>query len=114
MKKLLELRQEKTALKTRMRSIMDKTTEEKRNLNVDEGKQFDELRAKAESLDTDISRLEVLADEERSQPGKPVDGKKVSNDELRHYILTGETRALSTAVGVIPSFPISIKRLCAS
>lgn len=99
MKKLLELRQEKNALKTQMRSIMDKATEEKRNLNADEGKQFDELRAKAESLDTDISRLEALADEERSQPGKPADGKTVSNDELRHYILTGETRALSTAVG---------------
>ncbi|WP_198292514.1 hypothetical protein [Erwinia tracheiphila] len=46
---------------------MDKATEEKRNLNADEGKQFDELRARAESLDTDISRLEVLADEERNQ-----------------------------------------------
>lgn len=116
MKKLLELRQEKTALKTQMRSIMDKATEEKRNLNADEGKQFDELRAKAESLDTDISRLEALADEERSQPGKPANGKTVSNDELRHYILTGETRALSTAVGsdggytVIPDLDKEIMR----
>ncbi|EOS96263.1 hypothetical protein SY86_06740 [Erwinia tracheiphila] len=85
MKKLPELRQEKNALKTQIRSIMDKATEEKHDLNADEGKQFDELRAKAESLDTDISRLEALADEERNQPGKPVDGKKVSNDERRHY-----------------------------
>ncbi|EOS92860.1 phage major capsid protein [Erwinia tracheiphila] len=116
MKKLPELRQEKTALKTQMRSIMDKATEEKRNLNADEGKQFDELRARAKSLDTDISRLEALADEERNQSGKPVDGKKVSNDQLRHYILTGETRALSTAVGsdggytVIPDLDKEIMR----
>lgn len=99
MKKLLELRQEKTALKTQMRSIMNKAEDEKRNLNDEEGKQFDEFRTKAESLDIEISRLEALADEERSQPGKPADGKTVSNDQLRHYILTGETRALSTAVG---------------
>ncbi|KGT88302.1 capsid protein [Erwinia typographi] len=116
MKKLLELRQEKTALKTQMRAIMDKATEEKRNLNADEGKQFDELRARAESLNTDITRLEALADEERNQPGKPADGKTVSNDELRHYILTGETRALSTAVGsdggytVIPELDKEIMR----
>ncbi|EOS93747.1 phage major capsid protein, HK97 family [Erwinia tracheiphila PSU-1] len=37
MKKLPELRQEKNALKTQMRSIMDKATEEKRDLNADEG-----------------------------------------------------------------------------
>ncbi|MCX8959440.1 phage major capsid protein [Erwinia psidii] len=116
MKKLLELRQQKAALKTRMHSIMDKATEEKRNLNADEGKQFDELRAQAESLDTDISRLEVLADEERHQPGRPVDGKNISNDALRHYILTGETRALSTAEGsdggytVIPELDREIMR----
>ncbi|MFB9084893.1 terminase large subunit domain-containing protein [Erwinia tracheiphila] len=40
---------------------MDKATEEKRNLNTDESKQFDELRARAETLDTDISRLKPLA-----------------------------------------------------
>lgn len=76
MKKLLELRQEKTTLKTQLRAIMDKATEEKRNLNTDAGNQFDELRAKVESLDTDISRLETLADEERSQSGKPVAVRK--------------------------------------
>lgn len=116
MKKLLELRQEKTAFKTQMRSIMNKAEDEKRNLNDDEGKQFDELRAKAESLDVEISRLESLADEERNEPGKPVGSGKVTNAELRNYILTGETRALSTAVGsdggyiVIPDLDKEIMR----
>ena len=45
MKKLLELRQQKAALKTQMRSMLDKADTEKRNLNEEEGKKFDELRA---------------------------------------------------------------------
>lgn len=45
MKKLLELRQQKAALKTQMRSMLDKADTEKRSLNDEEGKQFDELRA---------------------------------------------------------------------
>lgn len=42
MKKLLELRQQKAALKTQMRSMLDKADTEKRNLNEEEGKKFDE------------------------------------------------------------------------
>lgn len=98
MKKLLELRQQKTTLKTQMRSLLEKAETEKRNLNDEEGKQFDELRTQAESLDVEISRLEAVADDERSQPGKPADGKTISNDELRHYITTGDMRSLSTTV----------------
>ncbi len=55
MKKLIELRQQKTALKNQMRSLLEKADSENRSLNDDEGKQFDELRAKADSLDTEIS-----------------------------------------------------------
>ncbi|KFC91070.1 MULTISPECIES: phage major capsid protein [Hafnia] len=98
MKKLLELRQEKTTLKTQMRSLLDKADSEKRSLNDDEGKQFDEYRARVDSLDIEISRLEAVADDERSQAGKPVDEKGVSNGELRHYIMTGDTRSLTTLV----------------
>ncbi|MGB2538675.1 phage major capsid protein [Hafnia paralvei] len=98
MKKLLELRQEKTTLKTQMRSLLDKADSEKRSLNDDEGKQFDEYRARVDSLDIEISRLEAVADDERSQAGKPVDEKGVSNSELRHYIMTGDTRSLTTLV----------------
>lgn len=46
MKKLLELRQQKAALKTQMRSMLDKADTEKRSLNEEEGKKFDELRAR--------------------------------------------------------------------
>ncbi len=86
MKKLIELRQQKTALKNQMRSLLEKADSENRSLTDDEGKQFDELRAKADSLDTDISRLESVADEERSKPGTGI--QKLSSDELRNYIVT--------------------------
>lgn len=68
MKKLIELRQQKNALKNQMRSLLEKADSENRSLNAEEGKQFDELRAKADALDTEISRLESVADEERSKP----------------------------------------------
>ncbi|EAM9431906.1 phage major capsid protein, partial [Salmonella enterica] len=98
MKKLLELRQQKAALAGQMRTMLDKADNEKRSLNDDEGRQFDELRTQAAALDVDISRYEALAEEERSKPGTQTQGQTVSNDELRSYILTGETRNLSTAI----------------
>jgi len=97
MKKLLELRQKRTTLKNEMRTLLEKADAEKRSLNADEGAKFDELRASVESLDIDISRLEAITDEERNLPGTSVEGE-VSNDELRHYIVTGDTRSMSTTV----------------
>ncbi|MEC5780426.1 phage major capsid protein [Citrobacter freundii] len=97
MKKLLELRQQKAALKTQMRSMLDKADTEKRSLNEEEGKKFDELRAQADALEVEITRLEAVADDQRNLPGTSVEGK-VTKDELRAYILTGETRNLSTSV----------------
>lgn len=99
MKRLLELRQQKATLTEQMRSLLTKAETEKRSLTEDEAKSFDELRHQSESLNIEIARYEVMAEEERSQTGKQVlDDKAISNDELRHYILTGETRALSTGV----------------
>lgn len=95
MKKLIELRQQKNALKNQMRSLLEKADSENRSLNAEEGKQFDELRAKADALDTEISRLESVADEERSKPGTGI--QKLSSDELRNYIVTGDVRSLSTS-----------------
>ncbi len=97
MKKLIELRQQKAALKTQMRSMLDKADTEKRSLNEEEGKKFDELRAQADALEVEITRLEAVADDQRNLPGTSVEGK-VTKDELRAYILTGETRNLSTSV----------------
>ncbi|MGJ0628038.1 phage major capsid protein [Xenorhabdus bovienii] len=99
MKKLLELRQQKADLTNQMRSLLTKAENEKRSLNADEAKQFDELRSQSDALSTEISRYEALSDEERNQASKPQPtSKNLSNDELRHYILTGETRSLSTGV----------------
>ena len=92
MKKLLELRQQKAALKTQMRSMLDKADTEKRSLNEEEGKKFDELRAQADALEVEITRLEAVADDQRNLPGTSVEGEPVSNDELRHYIMTGDIR----------------------
>ncbi|ELI7901832.1 phage major capsid protein [Yersinia enterocolitica] len=122
MKKLLELRQKKAELATQMRSLLSKAEDEKRSLTPEEATQFDEIRAQADALVTDLTRYESLADEERTQGGKakPVDdGKKVTNDELRHYIMTGETRMLSTTVNesggysVIPELDSEIMRTLA-
>ncbi|AZT71113.1 TPA_asm: phage major capsid protein [Salmonella enterica subsp. enterica] len=98
MKKLLELRQQKTEIKTQMRNLLEKADSEKRSLTDEEGTQFDELRIRAGTLDTEISRYEAIASEERNQPGHPVNENGVSNDELRTYILTGEARSLSTSI----------------
>ncbi|MEQ2027795.1 phage major capsid protein [Xenorhabdus szentirmaii] len=98
MKKLLELRQQKTTLTEQMGSLLTKAEDEKRSLNTNEAKQFDELRNQSDALNTEIARYEALADEERSQARSQPTSKKLSNDELRHYVLTGETRSLSTSV----------------
>lgn len=116
MKKLFELRQQKTALKNEMRTLLTVADGEKRSLTDEEGKKFEELRAQADALDVEISRLEAVQEEERNLPGSPVNGKGVTNDELRTYIKTGERRALSTAVGedggytVIPELDKEVMR----
>lgn len=89
MKKLIELRQKKTELATHMCSLLTKAEEEKRYLNDDESKQFDELRTQTDPLQLDITRYEALTEEERGQDGKakPANGdKKVTNEEQRQYI----------------------------
>ncbi|WP_442797346.1 phage major capsid protein [Pantoea vagans] len=116
MKKLFELRQQKTALKNDMRTLLTAADGEKRSLTDEEGKKFEELRAQADALEVEISRLEAVQEEERNLPGTSMTGKSVTNDELRTYILTGERRALSTAVGadggytVIPELDKEVMR----
>ncbi|PHM28812.1 phage capsid protein [Xenorhabdus budapestensis] len=98
MKKLLELRQQKSDLTYQMRSLLTKAEDEKCSLTENEAKQFDELRSQSDTLNTEIARYEALSDEERNQAKTQPTSKKFSNDELRHYILTGEARSLSTSV----------------
>lgn len=99
MKKLIELRQLKATKVAEMRSMLDKAEQEKRSMTPEEKTQFDTIKAKVEELNTEISNYETLANEERSlaDKSKPVD-KKLTNEELRNYIRTGEARSLSTAV----------------
>ncbi|CDG17344.1 putative major capsid protein (fragment) [Xenorhabdus doucetiae] len=98
MKKLLELRQQKATFTEQMRSLLTKAETEKRSLTEDEAKQFDELRSQSDALNAEIARYESIADEERHQAKIQPTSEKLSNDELRHYIVTGETRTLSTGV----------------
>ncbi|HHW7566798.1 TPA: phage major capsid protein [Mannheimia haemolytica] len=97
-KKLLELRQQKTAIEAEMRSILTKADEEKRSTTEAEGAKFDELRSQAENLVKEIARYEAITDEQRNQTGQQVEtaNVKVSDDELRHWIKTGELRSLAT------------------
>ncbi|HGJ5878003.1 MAG TPA: phage major capsid protein [Arsenophonus nasoniae] len=97
MKRLLELRQQKADLTAQMRAMLTLAETEKRTLTEDEAKNFDALRHQSETLNTEIARYESLADEERTLAAKPVQ-KEQGNDALRHYVLTGETRGLSTGV----------------
>lgn len=99
MKKLIELRQLKATKVTEMRSMLDKAEQENRSMTPEEKTQFDTIKADVEQLNTDIANYETLANEERSlaDKGKPVD-KKLTNEELRNYIRTGESRSLSTGV----------------
>lgn len=98
MKKLFELRQQKTALKNDMRTLLTVADGQKRSLTDEEGKKFEELRAQADGLEVEISRLEAVQEEERNLPGVKANGTGASHAELRSYILTGETRSLSTGV----------------
>lgn len=99
MKKLPELRQQKTELAHQMRTLLTQSEQEKRSLNDEEAKQFDELRVKADSLSTEINRYEALVEETRARAdGASPANQSLSNDELRHYVMTGDTRSLSASV----------------
>ncbi len=103
-KKLLELRQKKAEHAAEMRALLENAEKENRPLNEEESGKFDKLKDLVKQMSEEIERYETVADEERSlglQGGKPVEtgGKaQLSNDELRHYIKTGElrTNTLST------------------
>ena len=97
-KKLLELRQQKAALENEMRSILTKADDEKRSTNEAEGAKFDELRSQADNLAKEIARYEAITDVQRNQAGQVVENAKVnvSDEELRHWIKTGELRSLAT------------------
>ncbi|WP_032093385.1 phage major capsid protein [Necropsobacter rosorum] len=103
-KKLLELRQQKAEKVAEMRALLDNAEKEGKELTEEEKGKFDTLKELVKQMTEEIERYETVADEERNitDKGKPVEtrGKSFSNDELRHYIKTGELRSnLSTTTG---------------
>lgn len=99
MKKLIELRQLKATKVAEMRSMIEKSEQENRSMTSEEKTQFDAMKSDVEQLNTDITNYETLANEERSLATKsPSADKKLTNEELRNYIRTGESRSLSTGV----------------
>lgn len=104
LKKLIELRQQKAEKVAEMRAMLDKAEKENRSLNESESVEFEKLKDSSKQISAEISKYETVTDEERSLEGNvsPVEqrgAKQFSNDELRHYIKTGELRNLTTANG---------------
>ena len=100
-KKLIELRQQKAEKVAAMRAMLDKAEQENRSLTETENVDFEKLKDLVKQLSDEIARYESVADEERSLNANavPVENRSVkqfSNDELRHYIKTGELRNLTT------------------
>ena len=103
-KKLIELRQQKAEKVAAMRAMLDKAEQENRSLTETENVDFEKLKDLVKQLSDEIARYESVADEERSLNANavPVENRSVkqfSNDELRHYIKTGELRNLTTTSG---------------
>lgn len=103
-KKLIELRQQKAEKVAAMREMLANAEKENRSLNDEENGKFDGLKKETQALSDEIARYESVADEERSlnTNAVPVENRSVkqfSNDELRHYIKTGELRNLTTTSG---------------
>lgn len=97
MKKLLELRQQKAELVDKSKSILTKAETENRSISSDEAKQAKAINLQISDINTHIESAELLAEEERSlisgQQGRKTD--QPTNAELRAFVRTGETRALS-------------------
>lgn len=97
-RKLLELRQQKVQMLEQMREMLANADKENRSLNEEEAGKFDGLKAKVDELKKEIERLEAVAEEERSNFNYKVEKATnlPNNDELRHWIKTGELRSLAT------------------
>ena len=103
-KKLLELRQQMAGKLAEMRAMLEKAEKENRSLNEAESADFEKLKDLIKQMSDEISKYETVADEERSLEGQAHSveqrsTKQHSNDELRHYVKTGEIRNLTTTNG---------------
>ncbi|MEN3791842.1 phage major capsid protein [Fulvimarina sp. MAC3] len=72
-KKLAELREERAAKITEMRSIHDKAANENRDLSSEENTRFEALKGEERSIGSQIERAESLAEMERRADASPID-----------------------------------------
>lgn len=100
-KKLIELRQQKAKAVADMRALLAKAEQENRSLTEAETIDFEKLKDLVKQMSDEIARYEAVTDEERNLASTKLETPKteLTNDELRHYIKTGELRStLSTKV----------------
>lgn len=102
----LKLTHERQALLTRARAMLDSANAENRDLNTDEGAQYDDLIAQADAVQQRIEREQALAQREAAQdqplrPGiKPASTDAgaigMSDRDLRRYSLLRAINAMAS------------------
>jgi len=120
MKRLLELRNQKSELHTQMKEMVETAETQKRSLTKDESTKFEALQTEIQDINGQITRAEVIADQERSIiTGQTPESKAKApnNAELRTFVMTGESRSLSAGVAadggytVVPALDSTIYSL---
>lgn len=96
--KLHELREQRAAAVTAMRTLADLAESEDRDLTVEENNRFGLLKGEIAGLDTKIDRAETLAAAERSAPAILVNGRGDGRFEERARDFS-ITKALRAAIG---------------
>lgn len=72
--KLNQLREQRSAKVSQMKTLVDNAAEAGRDLSAEESKQFDTLKGEERALMTQIERAEYLGEVERRAAGTPVSG----------------------------------------
>lgn len=72
--KLNQLREQRSAKVSQMKTLVDTAAEAGRDLSADESKQFDTLKGEERALSAQIERAETMADVERRAAGTPLSG----------------------------------------
>lgn len=79
-KRLNELRHQRNQIVTQARALLDKAEQEKRGLNADEQRQYDEIFSKQEELRKTIEAEERQVELERQMAARDVDGQRGQQD----------------------------------
>jgi HK97 family phage major capsid protein len=119
MKKLIELRQNKSELINQCRSILNNAESEKRALSDSDNIKLKNINENIESINNQISQEETVSDHERSLISGETRSVETgpSNEELRAFVQTGDARSLSAGVEadggytVIPTVDSQIHKL---